>query len=110
MTIQFTKTDPAERPLGRVAVAMLKFDETRDGPLGGCAITGFALWEPADGGDRPRLTMPARTYSVDGRRRRYDLLRPADPDSSTRPLEDAIIAAWLACGQRSAEVEIHRPA
>ena len=106
MTIEFRKTDPDERPLGKIAEASVKFDDIKYGALGGCSIIGFTLWEPTDDTDTPRVTVPARVYSMNGERRRYDLVRPADPDSSTQPLRDAIAAAWLRIGEKSGEIEL----
>ena len=106
MTIEFRKTDLNDRPKGKLAEGTLKFDDISYGALGGCAITGFTLWEPTDGGETPRVTLPARVYSINGERRRFDLVRPADPDSSTEPLRAAIAAAWLRNGEKSGEVEL----
>ena len=49
MTIEFRKTDPNDRARGKLAEGTLKFDDISYGGLGGCAITGFTLWEPTDG-------------------------------------------------------------
>ena len=106
MTIAFKRTDPDERPIGKIAEANLKFDDIRYGALGGCCITGFTLWEPQDGSETPKVTLPARVYSMNGERRRFELIRPADADGSTRPLRDAIAAAWLRGGQQTCEVEL----
>ena len=103
MTIEFRKTDPNDRARGKLAEGTLKFDDISYGALGGCAITGL---DPTDGGETPRVTLPARVYSINGERRRFDLVRPADPDSSTEPLRDAIAAAWLRNGEKSGEVEL----
>ena len=106
MTIEFRKAEPDDRPAGKIAEATIKFDGIEHGALGGCAITGFTLWEPTEGGETPRVTLPARVYSVDGERRRFDLVRPCDPDGSTQPLRDAIAAAWLRNGEQSGETEL----
>ena len=106
MTIEFRKTAPDKRPHGKIADAQVKFDDIRYGPLGGCALVGFALWEPPNDTETPRVTVPARVYDVNGERRSYDLLRPVDPDSSTQPLRDAIAAAWLRIGEKSGEIEL----
>ena len=103
MTIEFRKTDPNDRARGKLAEGTLKFDDISYGALGGCAITGL---DPTDGGETPRVTLPERVYSINGERRRFDLVRPADPDSSTEPLRDAIAAAWLRNGEKSGEVEL----
>ena len=106
MTIAFKRTDPNERPLGKIADATIKFDDVIHGPLGGCSITGFTLWEPEDGTDTAKVTLPARVYSINGERRRFELIRPADADASTQPLRDAIAAAWLRAGEKTGEVDL----
>ena len=59
--------------------------EREAGPLSGLKLSGFAIWERRDGGRN--VTVPARSYSVNGQRRSFALLRPANGDLSA---QDAI--------------------
>ena len=106
MTIEFRRNDEQDRTNGKIARAKLKFDEIKYGPMGGCALEGFTLWEPTDGTNTPRVTLPARVYSINGQRRRYDLVRAIDVEGSTQPLRDAIAAAWLRIGEKTGEIEM----
>ena len=89
MTIECAKQDTEEYPRGKLADATIKFENGDYGPLSGCALTGFGVWTPENDGDEPTVTLPARVYAVDGERRRFDLLTPADPDRSVEPLKAA---------------------
>ena len=62
-------------PPGKLADAEVVF-EAESGPLSGMKLLGFAVWERRDGGRN--VTFPARQYSVNGERRSYALLRPAN--------------------------------
>lgn len=106
MRIRYTKSDPAERPLGMQAEATVELEGAKYGPLAGSAITGFGIWEPSEAGGRPTVTLPARVYQSGGRRERHELIVPTDPDRSTEPLRNAIADGWLALGEESGEVTI----
>ena len=71
-------------PAGKLADADVIF-EREAGPLSGLKLSGFAIWERRDGGRN--VTFPARSYSVNGQRRSFALLRPANGDLSA---QDAI--------------------
>ena len=71
-------------PAGKLADAEVMF-EAASGPLSGMKLIGFAVWERRDGGRN--VTFPARQYSVNGERRSFALLRPANGDAS---VQDAI--------------------
>lgn len=64
--------------------------------LDGLRLTGFAIWERRGGNGR-NVTFPARSYSINGERRSFALLRPAaetiDQGASIR-LRDLILAAY----------------
>lgn len=62
---------------GKLADAELHFTE---GPLEGLKLIGFSVWERRSGTGR-NVTFPARTYSVNGERRSFALLRPAGGDA-----------------------------
>jgi hypothetical protein len=87
MKIHITPNDKGNPP-GKLADAELHFD---DGPLVGLKLTGFAIWERR-GGHGKNVTFPARSYSVNGERRSFALLRPAD--GTTDAVRDLIIAAY----------------
>ena len=53
-----------------------------ESPLRGMKLIGFAVWERRDGGRN--VTFPARQYSVNGERRSYALLRPANGEQSAQ--------------------------
>jgi hypothetical protein len=71
-------------PPGKLADAEVIFD-SEAGPLSGLKLIGFAVWERRDGGRN--VTFPARQYSVNGERRSFALLRPANGDVAA---QDAI--------------------
>ena len=71
-------------PNGKLADAEVHFT---DGAMEGLKLIGFAIWDRRQGPGR-NVTFPARTYSVNGERRSFALLRPAgrqqhlaEPDS-----------------------------
>jgi hypothetical protein len=62
---------------GKLAEAELHFTE---GVLDGLKLIGFTVWERRGGGGGRNVTFPARSYSVNGERRSFALLRPAAGD------------------------------
>jgi hypothetical protein len=68
-------------PQGKLADAEVVFGAA-SGPLQGLRLIGFAVWERRDGGRN--VTFPARQYSVNGERRSFALLRPANGDASAQ--------------------------
>ena len=66
---------------GKLADAELIF-EAEAGPLSGLKLIGFAVWERRTGGRN--VTFPARQYSVNGERRSFALLRPANGEQSAQ--------------------------
>ena len=80
-------------PVGRVAEAELHFN---DGPLAGLKLIGFAVWERR-GGSGLNVTFPARSYSVNGERRSFALLRSLESQygmENQNRLRDLILAAY----------------
>ena len=106
MRITYRRSEPEERPLGMVAEARVELEHGEYGALTGIAITGFGVWEPADTSGELRVTLPARVYQSGEKRERYDLLVPADPERSTKPLKNAIRDGWTALGETSGTVTI----
>src|SRR5512132_93563 len=78
-------------PPGKLAEAELHFTE---GPLDGLKLIGFAIWERRGGGSGRNVTFPARTYSVNGERRSFALLRPIVDITSQNKLRELILAAF----------------
>ncbi len=77
-------------PNGKLADAEVHFT---DGAMAGLKLLGFAIWERRNGPGR-NVTFPARTYSVNGERRSFALLRPvADPNSQSR-IRELLLQAY----------------
>ena len=85
-------------PAGKLADVEVVF-EGEAGPFNGLKLIGFAVWERRDGGRN--VTFPARSYSVNGERRSFALLRPANGDVGA---QDAIRQCILDAYGRS---EVH---
>ena len=82
-------------PVGKLADAELVF-EADAGPFSGMKLIGFAVWERRTGNGR-NVTFPARQYSVNGERRSFALLRPANGEPSAQEaVRDLILAAYSA--------------
>jgi hypothetical protein len=77
-------------PSGKLADAELHFTE---GTLQGMRLLGFAVWEPRTG-TRRNVTFPARTYSVNGERRSFSLLRPVTETNAQDQVRDLVLAAY----------------
>ena len=90
MTIKIVKNEKGNPP-GKLADAELHFDS---GPLEGLKLIGFAVWERKSGNGR-NVTFTARQYSVNGERRSFALLRPANGDAAAQEaIRDAILDAY----------------
>jgi hypothetical protein len=90
MTIKFFPNDKGN-PSGKLADAELFF---AGGPLDGLRLVGFAVWERKGGGRN--VTFPARTYSVNGERRTFSLLRPISEVAAQEKLRDIVLEAFKA--------------
>jgi hypothetical protein len=86
-------------PPGKLADAELVFDE---GVLAGLKLTGFAIWERRGGTGR-NVTFPARTYTVNGERRSYALLRPVTDTTAHEPLRGLVLQAYAEFEQQAAQ-------
>ena len=84
-------------PPGKLADAEVIF-EADAGPLSGLKLIGFSVWERRDGGKG--VAFPARRYSLNGERRSFALLRPANGDASA---QEAIKQSILDAYERSEE-------
>src|SRR2546423_15305405 len=89
MTIKITPNEKGNPP-GKLADAELHFTE---GPFDGLKLIGFAIWERRDGNGR-NVTFPARSYSVNGERRSFALLRPIVDTTAQNKLRELILDAY----------------
>src|SRR5258706_3926385 len=97
MTIKITPNDKGNPP-GKLAEAELHFTE---GPLEGLKLIGFTIWERRGGNGR-NVTFPARSYSVNGERRSFALLRPVVDATSQNKLRELILEAFAEHEERAA--------
>jgi hypothetical protein len=97
MTVRITPNDRGNPP-GKLADAELHFE---DGPLGGLKLIGFTVWERRGGNGR-NVTFPARSYSVNGERRSFALLRPIVDATAQNALRDLILSAYQEYEERAA--------
>ena len=98
MTIRIVAGNDKGSPAGKLADAELHFTE---GPLEGLKLMGFAIWERRTGGGR-NVTFPARSYSVNGERRSFALLRPAADSMAQNRIRDLILEAYQEHEERTA--------
>ena len=97
MTVKITPNDKGNPP-GKLADAELFFT---DGPLEGLKLIGFAVWERRTGSGR-NVTFPARSYSVNGERRSFALLRPIVDTTAQNKLREFILVAYQEFEERAA--------
>ena len=88
-----------ESAAGKLADAELHFT---DGVLEGLKLVGFAIWERRSGSGR-NVTFPARTYSVNGERRSFALLRPIADAASQERVRDVVLQAYAEHEKSAAE-------
>src|ERR1700726_3294686 len=97
--VKIVPNDKANPP-GKLADAELHFTE---GPLDGLKLIGFTVWERRDGAGR-NVTFPARSYSINGERRSFALLRPIVDTTTQTKLRDIILDAFQEYEERAAVV------
>ena len=97
MTVTFVRNDRGAPP-GKLADAELHFD---GGDLDGLKLVGFAVWERKGGGRN--VTFPARTYSVNGERRSFALLRATRDVTGQDRVRDVILEAFATFETQGAE-------
>lgn len=108
MTVKISPNDHGNPP-GKLADVELHFTEHDDvalpgypsEPLAGLKLIGFAIWE------RPRaqgrnVTFPARSYSVNGERRSFALLRPIADTQAQERVRALILEAYAEYEERAA--------
>ena len=88
------KIMPVEKgaPNGKLADAELHFTDA-DGAMQGLRLLGFAVWNQRNGSGR-NVTFPARTYSVNGERRSFSLLRPLNDGHPQTKVRDLVLQAY----------------
>lgn len=89
MNVKITPNGKSNPP-GKLAEAELHFTE---GPLEGLKLIGFSVWEKRGGGGR-NVTFPARSYSVNGERRSFALLRPIVDSTAQNKLREIVLEAY----------------
>jgi hypothetical protein len=97
MTVKITPNDKGNPP-GKLADAELHFTE---GPLDGLKLIGFSIWERRGSGGR-NVTFPARSYSINGERRSFALLRPIVDTTTQSKLREIILDAFQEYEERAA--------
>jgi hypothetical protein len=89
MVVKIVPNDK-NNPPGKLADAELHFT---DGVLDGLKLIGFSVWERRSGGGR-NVTFPARTYSVNGERRSFSLLRPIADATAQDRIRELVLEAY----------------
>ena len=89
ITVKITPNDKGNPP-GKLADAELHFG---DGPLAGLKLIGFSIWERRGGNGR-NVTFPARSYSINGERRSFALLRPVVDTTAQNAVRERILEAY----------------
>jgi hypothetical protein len=97
VTIKINPNDKGNPP-GKLAEAELHF---HDGPLEGLKLIGFSVWERRGSSGR-NVTFPARSYSVNGERRSFALLRPIVDSAAQSKLRELILQAFQDYEERAA--------
>jgi hypothetical protein len=98
MTVKIVPNDK-QNPPGKLADAELHFTE---GVLDGLKLIGFGVWERRTGGGR-NVTFPARSFTVNGDRRSFALLRPVTDSSAQDRIRDLVLQAYAEYEEASAE-------
>lgn len=94
MIIKILPIDGGVRSVpGKLADAELHFTN-EDGLLNGLKLLGFGVWQKKTGGFN--VTFPARSYSINGERRSFALLRPLAATSANDAIHSAIVSAYIA--------------
>jgi hypothetical protein len=97
VTVKITTNDKSNPP-GKLAEAELHFTE---GVLNGLKLIGFGIWERRTGSGR-NVTFPARTYSVNGERRSFALLRPTGDATAQDRIREVILEAYAEFEEKAA--------
>lgn len=101
LTVKIIPNDRGGPPTGKLADAELHFTADKiagnaldaDTMLDGLKLVGFAIWERRTGAGR-NVTFPARSYSVNGERRSFALLRTIGDNTAQDRVYNLILAAY----------------
>ncbi len=83
--------DP-DRPLGSIGHTWALYEP--DDPLDGLKLIGFSIWKRRGGAGGYNVTFPARSYTVNGDRRSFALLRPMVDTTAQNRVRDLILQAY----------------
>ena len=97
MVVKIAPNDK-NNPPGKLADAELHFTE---GALDGLKLIGFGVWERRTGSGR-NVSFPARTYSVNGERRSFSLLRPIADATAQERIRELILEAYAEFEEKAA--------
>ena len=97
MIVKILPNDRSDPP-NKLADAELLFEE---GVLRGMRLIGFSIWQGRRGHTRT-VTVPARTYFVNGERRAYALLRAVSDEGSIDQVKQLILESYAEFEQRMA--------
>ena len=89
MVVKILPTEKSA-PLGKLADVEVHFT---DGAMEGLRLLGFSVWEKKNGTGRS-VTFPSRTYSVQGQRRSFSLLRPQGDSKPQERVRDLVLQAY----------------
>ena len=98
MIVKITPNEKSNPP-GKLAEAELHFTE---GVLDGLKLIGFTIWERRSGNGR-NVTFPSRSYSVNGERRSFALLRPITGEAAAQErVREMILEAYTEFEEKAA--------
>jgi hypothetical protein len=97
-TIKIIKND-RNVPQDKLADAEVQFV---GGDLDGLRLLGFAIWRRPDGG--PKVTFPARPFTVHGERRNFVLLRSSGDSHADDRLRELVMQAYMAEAETSGPI------
>jgi hypothetical protein len=94
-TIKIIKND-RDVPQDKLADAELHFT---GGELDGLKLIGFGIWKRPNAG--PKVTFPARPFTVHGERRNFTLVRATGDTSAEERLRQMVLDAYEAADSPS---------
>jgi len=90
MVVKILPNDKGNVPSGKLADVEVHFT---DGVMEGLRLLGFSVWEKKNGTGRT-VTFPSRTYSVNGQRRNFSLLRAVGDVKAQDRVRDIVLQAY----------------
>lgn len=89
MVVKILPTEK-DSPAGKLCDVEVHFT---DGDFEGLRLLGFSVWEKRNGTGRS-VTFPSRTYSVQGQRRSFSLLRTQGDAKPQERVRDLVLQAY----------------